>query len=96
MTRSLRIAPRLLGAAVVLALAFALLACESDDTAFPVPIPDSGAGSSDAAVKDGCVPDSSKCNSCEAPDGDPSNACSSFTGGCTAFVSTRVPSHPTL
>ncbi len=94
--RSRRTALGLAGAVIVAAVASALLACVGDDTTFPVPLPDSGAGSLDATIRDGCVPDSGKCNSCEAPDADPSNACSSFTGGCTAFDAARVPSHPML
>jgi hypothetical protein len=93
---SRRVALRLAGTAIVVAIASGLLACVGTGTEVPLLLPESGAGSPDGSVPDGCVSHSSKCNSCEAPDADPSNACSAFTGGCTAFDAARVPSHPTL
>jgi hypothetical protein len=107
---SLRLGIRLVTAVVSVAAAFApVVACigGGDDDVVPVPTADSGAaaggdagegGSRDATVAtDGsCVSDTSTCNSCTAPDADPSNKCSAFTSGCTAFDAARVPQHPTL
>jgi hypothetical protein len=76
-----------------------------DDNVAPVPVAaaatsgdagDGGAQDATVMANDGCVSDTSTCGSCPGPDGDPSNVCSAFTGGCIPFDAARVPTHPTL
>jgi hypothetical protein len=53
-------------------------------------------GGSSGAGDSGCASDAMNCNSCDTPDADPYNSCSSFVTGCIPFDDTRVPTHPTL